>query len=221
MKTKIQQKEIPYLWEIIENEIIVETFVNEADAELFVQNKSIRQLVIYTLITQQINSIEELYQVDFTLIGLTNETPKYGTKGVKLTSDYTLNGQLAIRKEFEYLNTGLQITFDYYFASGEIGFTKTEFKPLDKVELGKIAKSNRDRTITYLQVSAVGTPIENFVNALLKRYKTEVDLFIYNNTKDFENVIKNETVTPFLNYLNIVVAPPNFTVKDSILKQIV
>ena len=195
----------------------------ETIIEKIIVSTSFRDLIIYPLILQNVNSFEEISQVDFTLIGLTTETPKYGTKGIKSYSDYTLNGKLAVRKEFNYTNLGLEITFKYYLENGEIGYDKTEFKPLDVVELAKIFISNRARTIAYLQASAIGTSIENHVNALLKRYFTEVGLFVQNNTKDFENVVKNETVAPFINYLNIDLRngiAPVFTVKDSIFKQI-
>lgn len=191
--------------------------------EINAQPKSIQDLLLYKLLRFQISDFEQLQQIDFTLLGLTTETPKYGVKGVKSYSDYTLNGQLAVKKEFNYTDLGLELKFNYYLNDGTVGFVKTEFKPLDKVELGKIFISNRARTIAYLQTSAIGTPIENGVNALLKRYFTEVGLFVQNNTNDFINALNNESNASFLNLLNTDLRQgiaPIFTVKQSILKQI-
>jgi DNA-binding protein Fis len=88
------------------------------------------------------------------------------------------------------------------------------------VDIAKIKKADRDRTITYLQESAKGTPIEDFVNAILRRYKEEVDLFIYNDTDDLYNRVTTETQQPFLTYLNIVIHPSGKRTKDGIIESI-
>lgn len=198
--------------------VAVETI--EREVEIFTPLVDFRDLLIYPLVKQDVRTVEELAQIDFTLVGLTTETPKYAAKGIKTKAEYTFAGKVVASKVFKYVATGLNLTINYHLEDGTVGYSKTEFKPLDKVELAKISRSNRDRSITYLQASAVGTPIETHVNALLKRYKTEVDLYIQNNTKDFENVINAETKQPFLAYLNIALEP-NWTVKQAILKQIV
>lgn len=163
---------------------------------------------------------------DFTTIGLRTETPVYGLKGVKISADYTYNESCCVKKSFTYTSEGVWITLEWLKHNNEVGIRKIIFKPLNIVEIAKINKSNRDRTITYLQASGIGTPIENYINALLKRYKNEIDLFIYNDTDDFKNVVESETEQPYLTYLNIVVEAPSDefptgkTVKDSILSQI-
>jgi hypothetical protein len=220
MKTITQQTEPPFLWLVKVDGEIVNAFAEKEKAENYDINlPNLEDLRVFKFIKQNISSIDELLQIDFTLLGLVNETPKYGNKGIKQMSSYTHDNLIVVEKLFNYLEKGLEITFNYYLNDGNIGVSKTEFKPLDKVEIGKIKKSNRDRTITYLQVSGMGTPIEQFVNALLKRYKNEVDLFIYNDTDDFKNKVISETEQPYLTYLNIQTAP-NWTVKDAILKQI-
>lgn len=164
---------------------------------------------------------------DFTTIGLTTETPVYGRKGVKESASYTKNGLEVVRKTFIYKDDGVWIFFYWFDKEGEVGLQKVEFKPLNIVEIHKINKSNRDRTITYLQASALGTPIESYVNILLKEYKNEIDLFVYNDTDDFYNVVKNEIREPFVSYLNILIQAPSEkypngkTVKDSIIEQII
>jgi len=161
---------------------------------------------------------------DFTTIGLRTETSKYGEKGVKLSTPYTAvveNGdrETIIEKSFFYVENGVWIKIAWFKINGDPGIVKTFFKPLNVVEIAKINKSNRDRSITYLQASAVGTPIESHVNELLRHYKELVDLFIYNNVPDFKNKIQSETEQPYKGYLEIPIAP-NKTVKDSILAQL-
>ena len=188
-------------------------------------NDDIKTLRIYELL-EHLPFIPLIEHFDFTTIGLRTETPKYGKKGVKEMSEYTYNNKCCVRKLFDYTIDGLWITFEWLCLDGTVGIRKIIFKPLNVVEIAKIKKSNRDRTITYLQASAKGTPIENYVNVLLKHYKTEVDLFIYNDTEDFKNVINNESEQPFLTYLSIIIEVPSEkypngkTVKDAILEQI-
>ena len=163
---------------------------------------------------------------DFTTIGLRTETPVYGLKGVKISADYTYKETCCVKKSFTYGSEGVWIILEWLKYNNDVGIRKTIFKPLNIVEIAKINKSNRDRTITYLQASGIGTPIESYINTLLKRYKNEIDLFIYNNTDDFKNVVEGETEQPYLTYLNIIVEAPSDelptgkTVKDSILSQI-
>lgn len=214
------------------NEEIIETFNLDAIKELGLDYETIeieeavqenifdyKDLLIYNQIKSNVTSIEEIVQIDFTLLGLTTETPKYAAKGVKQKAEYTFEGKIVVSKIFEYVANGLKITINYHLENGAVGYFKQEFKPLDIVEIAKINKANRDRSITFLQASSIGTPIEAHVNTLLKRYKTEVDLYIQNGTKDFENVVNAEAKPPFLNYLNILLQP-NLTVKQAIIKQI-
>ena len=101
-----------------------------------------------------------------------------------------------------------------------------------------------DETVYLSGFSARGSPFENALHDLLKKYKTEVDLFIYNDTDDFINAINNEplvsentnhniipsengTINKYWYYLNkIIIQPPSEdypegkTVKDSITEQI-
>lgn len=216
--------------------------------EYFIDN--ISELRIYDAISElTYEPIVEHY--DFTTCGLRTETPKYGIKGIKQSADYTINGECVVKKTFNYQEDGLWLTLEWMKsekgAEGNdvVGIRKVIFKPLNIIEIYKINKANRDRTITWLQAEAVGTPIENFVNALLKHYKTEVDLFIYNDTDDFKNAVENEPSTikdangndildadgnpqpnPYYQYLRIVIEAPSTDypkgkrVMDSILEQI-
>lgn len=192
--------------------------------EYFIED--IDQLRIYDIL-EHLPTLPVVEYFDFTTIGLRTETPVYGRKGVKESASYTKDGLEIVRKTFIYEEDGVWIFFYWFDKNGDIGVEKVEFKPLNIVELHKVNKTNRDRTITYLQASAIGTPIENFVNELLKEYKEEVDLFVYNDTDDFINAVQNESRQPFLTYLNIVIQPPNEnyptgkTVRDSIIEQII
>jgi Fe-S cluster assembly iron-binding protein IscA len=193
---------------------------DQVEDEIMINNVNYQDLLIYNFIYTPINSVEQLSQIDFTILGLTSETPTYARKGIKNKAEYTHNGKIIVSKYFKYSNSGVTIKINYHLENGEIGYFKEEFKPLNIVEMAKIQKANRDRSITFLQASAIGTPIETFVNELLKRYKSEVELFIQNNTIDFENRLNSESFQPYLTYLNIVVEAPDLTVKKAILRQI-
>lgn len=218
--------------------------IEKVEQVVYLDAHEIESLVLYPLI-EHLMYEPSIDSMDFTTIGLRTETPAYGRKGVKASADYTLNGVLAVRKTFEYVSNGLWIMFEWMDVDGDVCVRKTEFKPLSIIELANISKGNRSRTITYLQTSAIGTPIEAYVNALLKHYKTEVDLFIYNDTEDFINAINaepqymknadgtdmldeenNKIPNPYYLYLHIVIEAPSEdyptgkTVKDSIIYQI-
>lgn len=208
-------------------------------AKYYVNN--VTELLIYNLL-QSLHFAPTIEHFDFTTIGLRTETPVYGVGGIKESASYSmvLDGDESVddlgndtsvftevvRKEFTYSENGVDILIKWFSKDGSVGLEKHIFKPLNIVEVFKINKSNRDRTISWLEASAVGTPIEPYVNALLREYKTEVDLYIYNNTNDFIDRVNNETNEPFLTYLNIVVGviteqyPNGKTVKDSITEQI-
>lgn len=207
----------------------IRSLEEDIDKEEVEANTLIRDTVLSKCILLEgyrwFSSTKEFMNLDFTTKGL-EATEIYGFKGVKTSCTYRFGDKIAVVKTFNYKNTGVEIVFHYTNAEGIIVLEKKEFKPLNGVAIAKIEKANRDRTITYLQTTARDTPIEDFVNDLLKHYKTEVDLFIYNNTKDFENAIKNESNPLFLQYLGIKLENPseNYpegkTVKDSILEQI-
>jgi len=185
-----------------------------------------RELRIYELL-KNMSYIPLIEHFDFTTIGLRTETPVYGNGGVKISSSYTMNGNEVVKKLFSYVDDGVWVEIVWMKKDGSTGIKKTIFKPLNIVEIHKINKSNRDRTITYLQASAIGTPIENYVNDILKFCKNEIDLFIYNNTDDFKEKIENTILEPYRTYLNDIIVeapseqyPTGKTVKDSILQQI-
>lgn len=81
-------------------------------------------------------------------------------------------------------------------------------------------RKRRQRLISYLQITAKGTPIEAGVETLLKYYFTEVELFIQGGTKDLEDAINNEETQAIKDLLNTVVSAEGTTVKDTILNQI-
>lgn len=186
---------------------------------------NINNLRIYELL-EHLPYMPLIEHFDFTTIGLRTETPVYGTKGVKQSSSYTYAGVEVVRKSFIYQEDGVWILFYWFDKEGDVGLEKVIFKPLNIVEIHKINKSNRDRSITYLQASAIGTPIEPYVNSLLRNYKEEVDLYIYNGTDDFEQAVISESLEPYLSYLNIIIEAPTEkyplgkNVRDSILEQI-
>lgn len=197
-----------------------------------------------TIITRNIRNNDELrifpyieemsydpciHSLDFTLIGLVNKSPNYGLKGIKIDNTYCNDAdEVVVKKSFDYVATGVNLLFEWYKHDGTVGVSKSQFKPLNVVEIHKIEKANRDRTISYLHAAAIGTPIEMHVTEVLKHYKEEIDLFIYNNTDDLINAVMAEpqfladgvTPNPIWNYLRIVTQPPDHTVYDTIVEQI-
>lgn len=174
--------------------------------------------------------------LDFTTIGLVTEPPVYGTGGVKQYQEYWNDeDEWVVRKVFQYGEDGVYIRFQWADKEGGVGLEKIEHRPLNSVEIAKIQRSNRERTILYLQASAADTPAAPLINAIIIHYKYEIELWIYNATDDLKNAILNEpeymdeakTIpNPIHYYLTIPTVPPNprfpegLTVGTSILYQI-
>jgi len=166
---------------------------------------------------------------DFTLLTtLTKMSPTY-EKGRKTKSKYTdYNGKVVVEKIFTDIKdevTGclksLSMTINWLNDDDSVGITKTQIvKNFNKSESMTALRKRRERSIDYLQASAEGTAIENYVKALFKRYSNEIQLFISADTDDFLNSLNNETDAQYIAYLNIVVGADNYTVKDSIINQI-
>jgi len=192
--------------------------------EIFVEEISELRINAFLKVFPYEIDLEHLTNIPFTTIGLIKNTPKYGDRGIKLHASYTDGVNEVVRKTFAYdlesENASVTIKFDWYTIEGNIGVSKTEYKPLNIVDVENIKKGNRKRTITYLQGSAKGTPIEIHVNELLSHYFNEVLLYEEGGTTDFENAINNETDPLYLSYLNIVIDEQGKTVKNSILNQI-
>ena len=169
----------------------------------------------------------DLTKKDFTLVGLIKASPKYN-KGKKQSASYFTDREqttLVVKKSFSDTiendkMVGLEITFDYYDHENLIGFSKTEFKPLNTSEVSSLLRKRRQRAVDYLRASSVGTPIEKYVNTILKHYKTEIDLFIQGNTPDFLEALQNESDQAIVPLLNIVVSQDGRKVKDTIIYQI-
>lgn len=81
-------------------------------------------------------------------------------------------------------------------------------------------RKRRQRLISYLQITANGTPIESHVATILRFYKNEIELFIQGATKDFEDKVKAEKDETIVQLLSIVLDAEGKTVKDAILEQI-
>ena len=164
---------------------------------------------------------------DFTLVGLTKASPKYD-RGKKMHSSYYADREQTksvVKKSFsdavvDGKMIGLDITFDFYDHAGEVGFSKTEFKPLNTSEVASLLRKRRQRAIDYLRASSIGTPIEQYVVIILKHYKNEIELYVQGATNDFENALDNEENEQISALLSIVVSADGRTVKDNIKHQI-
>lgn len=179
------------------------------------------QLRIYADVLEHLASPVQVESFDFTTSGLITQPTKYGIGGVKDLQEYfNEDGEWVVRKRFNYYKTGLELTFEWADLEGNVGLSKKEFRPLNFVEVAKIERANRERTMIYFQASAKGTPVEKFVNAILRHYKEKIDLWVYNNTNDWIDAIDSEPKTSEIyQYLNIQLKP-SFTVSDSIKIQI-
>ena len=173
--------------------------------------------------------------MDFTTIGLVAEPAVYGTGGIKLYQEYwDDDDNWVVRKNFSYRPDGLLIQFEWADKEGNTGLSKTEFKPLNKVEIAKLHRANRERTILYLQASAADTAAAPLITAIIRHYKYQIDLWILNETDDLVNAIRNEpeyyddkvTPNPIYYYLHVPTVPPSerfpngLMVKSSILYQV-
>lgn len=163
---------------------------------------------------------------DFTILGFKKVSPKY-EKGRKTKAEYKcpVFDEIIVDKVFTDVRENgvlksLEITFSWYNEEGAIGLTKTEtVKVYNVVEAETTERERRLKQIDYLVASAVGTPIESYVNAIFDHYYTQVEKYKSKGTNEFENAINAEN-GEMLNYLNIVVGANGETVKDSILNQI-
>ena len=162
--------------------------------------------------------------LDFTTMGLTKSTPEY-VKGRKVSATYINNdGEVVVQKLFNDVAEGLEITIEWLCHDGSVGLRKTFTKPMSIHEKAEQTRKRRNRQISYLQLSAVGTPIESYVEALFLRYKTETEMYIQTGSSSLETVINAETEQPYITYLAIQVPSDDqgnfYSVKDSILNQI-
>lgn len=170
---------------------------------------------------------------DFTLLSSINKANPSFYKGRKTSSKYFgEDNELVAQKFFEdivedgnIVSLGMKI--EWYNDDDSVGLTKEQvIKNYNKAEVKILLRKRRTRIIDYLIAASEGTPIETDVNEILKHYKTEIDLYIYNDTSDFVDGINNETDNTILGYLNRIIAPPTEeyptgeTVKDGILEQI-
>lgn len=185
--------------------------------------------IVFRAYTDIIPTIEQVLRDDLKYLGFKKQSPRY-EKGIITEVDWLdSNGDMAVREVYsDQLTNGILtsifVDMTYYAedetVSFEKGFVKKEF---NAGEATTEFRDRRYRQIDYLVASAVGTPIETYVNALFERYYSEVDKYKTKGTDEFELAVLNESEQPYLNYLAIQVDVVNgqpFTVKDSILNQV-
>lgn len=164
---------------------------------------------------------------DFTILGFKKVSPKY-EKGKKTKAEYKCPtfDEVIVDKVFKDIRENgvlkaLEITFNWYNEEGEIGLTKKEIvKTYNIAEAETTERERRLKQIDYLVASAIGTPIESYVNDIFDHYYTQVEKYKSKGTKEFEDSINTENDATILNYLSIIVGANGETVKDSILNQI-
>lgn len=100
-------------------------------------------------------------------------------------------------------------------ASGECQFCEAS-------ESQSKARKARQSRIDFLITQSAGTPVEDFVLALLQRYSVEVLNYVETGSTDLNDAILAESEAPFTNYLAIELPFQGgvLTVKNSILNRI-
>jgi len=179
------------------------------------------ELRIYDYLLTHVNSDDIVIEhMDYTTMGIKSLSPKYKNGGVKWYCDYVMDDSddnIVIRKEFEYVDNGAWIKHTWFKHDGTIGIYKTEFKPLNPIEIGKIKKNNRERAINFLMVNGdqmratadslildmfsseaelnffknVYIDIADSIDILLNFFKYEIDVFILRGSTIFYDKIND------------------------------
>lgn len=222
----------------------IEGWVKDLDAVIYEKSENLSvgytDVTIYFTLTNELRIKKYIGDntnpliSDFSIVGLNKVSPTYH-RGIKKSAVYQdpSNGKKVVEKIFsdvldqsqEHI-IGLEVQFNWYDETDNIGLTKTEIvKSLNKAEEKTLLRNRRERQIDFLLAGAESTPIEPIVNALINHYSNEVDLYITHGVDNWETAINNESNTTILGYLNIEVPRTDnpgilITIKNSMLYQI-
>jgi len=171
-------------------------------------------------------NVPHIPSLDYTIIGLVSKPSVYGMGGIKSYHEYVNEfDDVVVLKTFTYSSTGTTLRMEWMKHDGTVGVTKNEFKPQTPVAVANLKKQNRDRTLMYLKATAEGTALETVVDAILKHYKYEIEIWLMNGTSDWVDAIGTEVDATILTYLAIVAEAPSanypngITVGEGIIMQ--
>lgn len=182
------------------------------------------------VISDLIGDVQDPTRIDFTIIGLRKETPKYD-KGRKTSCQYfhPESGKLAVEKTFSDILEGgdlsaIEILFTWYDNRGEVKIAKVERAiTFNKYSAMTENRKRRSRAVDYLVAGSVGTPLESYVAMIFDHYQTQIQNFVATGSDSFQSAIVNETNPQIKALLGIQVAPqthPGYTLQMSMLGQI-
>lgn len=167
------------------------------------------------LVARIIGTTRDPLITDFTILGLTKQTPEY-ERGRKMSASYlTDDDKVAVEKIFTDVTdasgnlTGLSVEFNWYTEQGDIGATKTEIvKNFNPSEAQTEMRKRRGRQIDFLEAVAYGTPVEPHVTEITTKYHDEILKYIhFGNATSLHDALLGET-DPTLSYiLNSVYLP--------------
>ena len=165
----------------------------------------------------------DVTQLDYTILGLTTESPKREAGGKKNSNDYTFNSDLVVQKMFEYVeapSVGVWIKHIWFDYNSLESVTKTEFKPLSIDQYANVRAGQRRYVVQSLDALAIADPaLEPYISALRTHYSSEIDTFLKFGTSDWKDAINAET-DPTINAIldsEIIFQGVTFTVRDGIL----
>ena len=180
------------------------------------------------VISQIVGDVKDPTQIDFTIIGLRKETPKY-EKGRKTACQYFFGDTLAVAKTFtdvieEDQLVGIEIVFTWYNLEGNVKATKAERAvTFNKYSALTEQRKRRERAVDYLVAGSVDTPLETYVALIFEHYRVQIQTFISTGSSVFQEAIQSEANPQISQLLGIEVAPekyPGFTLAMSMLGQI-
>jgi hypothetical protein len=168
--------------------------------------KSNRLRVYRVLATEQDALIS-----DFTILGFKKLSPRYD-RGRKVKAEYrcpTAN-EMIVEKIFTDVRDSngtieaLEITFNWFDESNNIGLTKTEtVKRYNKYQAETEERQRRERQLDFLIASARSTPFESFIGALFLHYKAEIQNYKEEwDSQGWDDAMSNETSASILTILN-------------------
>ena len=182
------------------------------------------------VISDLIGDTQDPTRIDFTIIGLRKETPKY-EKGRKTSCQYfhPETGKLAVEKVFSDVIesdqlVGIDILFMWYDNKGDVKIAKSERAiTLNRYSALTEQRKRRERAVDYLVAGSVGTPLESYVSMIFAHYQTQIQNFVATGSSVFADAINNEQDPQIKALLGIQVAAqthPGYTLQMSMLGQI-
>lgn len=196
------------------------------------ESKSTDDLRLYSVAPYlSSKTIEEIKSTDFSLIEGLSVRKKY-SRGYRVLSTYCADGSdpdsiPVVEREYRLIKSnGIPVSEEidtvWYSSGGLIGMSKHQSISLSAKDSAKIMKDIRETRILYLQnpeSEFVNDMVKKYIDILFLHYKADVNDYILNGSKSFEDAINKEKDPKINSILNYVLQDGK-TVKESILYQI-